>query len=73
MKPKLFRLDEIDEKAIETIKQRYGCETDAQVVRLALRVLAGCERLDVVLPKRPKHARRSPKNPPTDTTDTGAH
>jgi hypothetical protein len=63
LRQKLFWLDEdIDLQAIEIIKARYGCESDSQVIRLALRVLAQAERLDVVLPERPKQARRSPKD-----------
>ena len=56
-----YWLDVEDERAIELLKERYGAESDSQVVRLALRVLAESARLEVVLPSRPIHARRSPK------------
>ena len=62
MKPKLFRLDEASESDIATIMKRYACESETQAVRLALRILAQCERLAVVLPETPKHGRRRPKD-----------
>ena len=62
MKPKLFRLSEDSERDIATIMERYACESTTQAVRLALRILAQCERLDVVLPETPKHGRRTPKD-----------
>jgi len=52
--------------AIETIQKRYGVATESGAIRLALRVLAQAQRLDVVLPPRPKHARRSPKAPQSE-------
>ena len=63
MKQKLIWLDEaLDFAAIETIKRRYGSESDSAAIRLALRVLAESERLIIELPPRPKHARRGTKN-----------
>ena len=59
MKSKLFKLSEQSEGDIATIMRRYGCETEAQAVRLALRVLAESERLDIVLPATPKHGHRT--------------
>jgi len=56
--------DEIDAAAIQVIKERYGCESESQVMRLALRVLANSPMLEVQLPETPIHARRSPKEKP---------
>jgi len=42
----IFLGDE-DRKAIRTIRQRYGVSTDSDAIRLALRVLAESERLDI--------------------------
>lgn len=61
MKRKSYWIDEEDEAAIAQLKERYGCESDSQVVRFALRVLANSPMLTVALPPRPTHARRSPK------------
>jgi len=57
-------LDEaVDAQAILDIKQRYGCESDATAIRLALRVLAASPMLTIQPPAPPPHARRSPKLP----------
>jgi hypothetical protein len=64
MKRKTFWLDEVDECALQTISERYGCESESQAMRLALRVLANSPKLEIQLPKRPKHARPSPKTDP---------
>lgn len=61
MKQQMFWLGPEDENAIETLKQRYGCESKSQVVRLALRVLAENPPLLVNLPPTPKHAKRPAK------------
>ncbi len=61
MKRKTFWLGPEDEVALEKIRMHYGCESDSQALRLALRVLADSPRLDVILPERPVHARVSPK------------
>lgn len=61
LKRKGFWLDTDDETAIELLKKRYGAESDSQVVRLALRVLAESSHLEVVLPPKPLHSRKSPK------------
>jgi hypothetical protein len=53
--------DEIDTQAIMDIKQRYGCESDATAMRLAIRVLAASPMLAIQPPEPPPHARRSPK------------
>lgn len=58
MKQQMFWLGPEDEAAIATLKQRYGCESKSQVVRLALRVLAENPPLLVNLPPRPAHARK---------------
>jgi hypothetical protein len=65
MKRKSYWVDNEDEAAIAQLKERYGCESDSQVIRFALRVLANSPMLAVSLPDRPKHARRSPKTQPT--------
>ena len=51
---KLLRLEPEDVKALATIKARYGCESDSQAMRLALRVLAASPTLTITLPLRPK-------------------
>ena len=67
MKRKTIWLDdEIDGKAIQIIKERYGCESESQAMRLAVRVLANSPMLEIQLPKRPKHARPSPKADPVE-------
>ena len=53
--------ERIDAEAIQTIVQRYGCESESAAMRLALRVLADSPMLEIQAPPRPKHARRSPK------------
>jgi len=50
-----------DRAAIEIIKQRYGVATEADAIRLALRVLAASPMLQIELPPRPKHAHRTPR------------
>lgn len=56
MKQQMFWLGPEDEAAIALLKQRYGCESKSQVVRLALRVLAENPPLHLLLPPTPKHA-----------------
>lgn len=63
MKQQMFWLGPEDEAAIELLKQRYGCESKSQVVRLALRVLAENPPLRVSLPPRPVHARKKGVGP----------
>ena len=53
--------EEIDGRAIQIIRARYGCESDSAAMRLALRVLADSPMLAIQAPPRPTHARRSPK------------
>ena len=48
-KPTTIRLTETDREAIRCIKERYGLSSDASAIRLALRILAQAERLDVVM------------------------
>lgn len=55
---KLLRLAPDDLNALATIKARYGCESDSQAMRLALRVLAASPPLTVTLPARPKKETR---------------
>lgn len=63
MKRKMLWLDEeIDQTAIQIIKERYGCESESQAMRLALRVLANSPMLEIQLPETPTHARPSPKD-----------
>jgi Arc/MetJ family transcription regulator len=63
MKRKMLWLDEeIDAAAIQTIRTRYGVESESAAMRLALRVLANSPMLTLDLPERPTHARRSPKD-----------
>lgn len=63
MKRKMLWLDEaLDHAAIQIIKERYGCESESQAMRLALRVLAASPMLELQLPEKPTHARPSPKD-----------
>jgi hypothetical protein len=63
MKRKMLWLDEeLDFQAIQIIKERYGCESESQAMRLALRVLAASPMLHLELPAKPTHARPSPKD-----------
>lgn len=61
MKRKTFWLDSEDEAALAVLSRRYGCESESQALRLAIRVLAASPMLEVRLPPTPKHARPSPK------------
>jgi hypothetical protein len=64
MKRKLIWLDEeIDYPAIATIRRRYGAENDSAAIRLAIRILAESDHLNIELPAAPKHARRSTSKP----------
>jgi hypothetical protein len=47
---KTYYLGIVDEQSIETIKARYGCSTDSDCVRLALRLVA--ESAVAQLPKK---------------------
>ncbi|MEO6061766.1 MAG: hypothetical protein ABIQ99_07505 [Thermoflexales bacterium] len=40
MKQKNVWIDEDDERSIALIRQRYGCESESQAVRLAIRIAA---------------------------------
>ncbi len=62
MKRKSVWLGKADEEAIRVIKDRYGCESESQAMRLALRTLAASPPLQIQLPPKPKHARPSPKD-----------
>ncbi len=61
MRQRTSWLDEVDDQAISAPRDRCGCESDAAVVRLALRILVQAQRLKVELLPHPNHARRSPK------------
>jgi hypothetical protein len=63
MKRKTFWVAPEDEQALETIQQRYGCESESQALRLAVRVLANSPMLALTLPPTPKHASRLDKEP----------
>jgi Arc/MetJ family transcription regulator len=45
-------LDETDRTAIAAIKERYGVATESDAIRLALRILAESQRVDVHSGKR---------------------
>lgn len=55
---KLVILEPEDTQAIATIKARYGCESDSQAIRLAVRVLAASPMLTVPLPAHLKPGRK---------------
>jgi hypothetical protein len=62
MRRRAYWLGKEDEQAIVVIRQRYGCASDSQALRMALRSLAESKRLDfITIPSPPKHARSSPK------------
>jgi Arc/MetJ-type ribon-helix-helix transcriptional regulator len=42
-----IRLDETDRHAIATIRRRYGIASDSDAIRLALRLVAESERIDI--------------------------
>lgn len=64
MRRKSFWLDASDEEALGTIRQQYGCESESQALRLAIRALARNPKLALTLPPTPKHARKSDKEQP---------
>lgn len=55
---KLVILEPEDMQAVATIKTRYGCESDSQAIRLAVRVLAASPMLTVALPQHLKPGRK---------------
>ena len=61
MKRKTFWLDTSDEEGLATIRQQYGCESESQALRLAIRALARNPKLALTLPPTPKHARKPGK------------
>jgi hypothetical protein len=46
-KPITIRLDEADRAAIATIKARYGVASESDAIRLAVRLLAESQRVDI--------------------------
>ena len=54
-------MDEADEQAISEIVEKYGCQSESQAVRMAVRALAQHPKIALTPPTRPKHARKSPK------------
>jgi hypothetical protein len=46
---KLFTLEDQDARALRTIQKRYGCESQSQAVRLALRWLAQADVASIKL------------------------
>ena len=40
-------IDTVDRSAIAVIRERYGCSTDSDAIRLALRILAESSRVDI--------------------------
>lgn len=63
MKQRMFWLGPEEDEALRIISARYGCESESQALRLALRVLAASPILTVSLPPPPKHARKPKKEP----------
>ena len=57
MKQKSFWFDETDDIAISTIQQRYGCESQSQAVRMAVRMLAMADKLNLQLPLVSKYSK----------------
>jgi Arc/MetJ family transcription regulator len=47
MKRTTIHLADADRIAIKTIRERYGMDTDSAAIRLALRILATTERLQI--------------------------
>jgi hypothetical protein len=62
-KRKSFWLDATDEEALASIRHQYGCESESQALRLAIRALARHPKLALTLPPTPKHAKKPGKEP----------
>lgn len=70
VKRRSFWLDDADEEALRDLRERYGLETDAAVVRLALRVLHASPKLQIpesppgfTQPRQPPTGHRRPRPP----------
>ena len=50
MKRKTIWVDEDDLKAVDLIRQRFGCESESQAWRMAVRWMAAVGKVDVQLP-----------------------
>lgn len=50
MKRKWWYGNDDDEKALETVKARYGLSTESDVIRLLLRLAASTEGIRVTMP-----------------------
>ena len=64
MKQKTFWLDTIDDEAIATIQHRYGCESQSQAIRMAVRIVAASEKIEVSRPPVSKFSktRKTPQD-----------
>lgn len=47
-----------DIMALQTIRKRYGCESDTQALRLAIQALADSRRINIEMPARRKPGRK---------------
>jgi hypothetical protein len=56
MNLKQIKFDEQDLKAVETVRQMYGCDSFSQAVRLAARIVASGRRMAYPLPPSPKYS-----------------
>ena len=56
MKQKNVWIDEEDERSILLVQQRYGCASQSQAMRMALRIAAHTPTQKLELPKQSKHA-----------------
>ncbi len=57
MSLKQIKFDEDDLKAVEAVRQQYGCDSFSQAVRLAARIVASGQRLAFPLPSSPKYSK----------------
>ena len=57
MKRKMIWVDEEDLKAVALVQQRFGCESESQAWRMAVRWMAAVGKVDVQLPPVSKHSK----------------
>jgi hypothetical protein len=57
MKRKMIWVDEEDQNAVTLIRQRFGCESESQAWRMAVRWLAAADKAEVQLPPVSKHSK----------------
>lgn len=58
MKRRTYLMSYQDIAALQVIKERYGCESDTQALRMAIQALADSRRINIEMPEPRK---RGPK------------